>query len=86
VIEEPPGAAHRDPDRAAELVREWCVKQLDELVTRSPEELVAGRYERFRKLGAFTEEAPVMAAGEGAGAGAEVVVAGERTGTPRDAG
>ncbi len=81
VIEEPPGAAHRDPDRAAELVRDWCVKQLDELVTRSAEELLEGRYARFRKLGAYTEEAPPAPES----AGPEVVVAGTRAGTPADA-
>tara|TARA_A100000171_G_C2131067_1_gene146743 strand:+ start:604 stop:1680 length:1077 start_codon:yes stop_codon:yes gene_type:complete len=57
VIEEPLGGAHRDPTRASELLQDWIVKQLDELEKLSPEELVNGRYERFRKLGEFDEQA-----------------------------
>lgn len=56
VIDEPLGGAHRDPEQAAQLLQNWIVKQLDELSELSPDELVNGRYERFRKLGAYHEE------------------------------
>ncbi|MEM0984392.1 MAG: acetyl-CoA carboxylase carboxyltransferase subunit alpha [Planctomycetota bacterium] len=59
IVQEPLGGAHRDPSQAAELLRRWIVEQLDELTTRSAEELVEGRYERFRKFGAYTEQAEV---------------------------
>jgi len=55
VIDEPLGAAHRDPDEAARLLLKWITAQLDELTGRPVEALVEARYERFRKLGSFEE-------------------------------
>lgn len=57
VIDEPRGAAHRDPEDAARRLRVWIVEQLDELVGRDVDTLISDRYERFRKLGAVTEAA-----------------------------
>jgi len=57
IVEEPPGAAHRDPAGAADNVRIWVESQLDELVGRPVEELLDARYERFRRLGSYTEAA-----------------------------
>ncbi len=58
VVDEPLGGAHRDPDGAARLLEAWISSQLEELEGRSGEELMQGRYERFRKLGAFDEIEP----------------------------
>lgn len=57
VIEEPVGGAHRDHDAAAELLLNWIVDQLDELTKRSVDALVSDRYDRFRRLGAYEEQA-----------------------------
>ena len=55
VIPEPPGGAHTDPRAACELVGEAIEKSLAEVVERTPEELVAQRYRKFRALGAIEE-------------------------------
>ncbi len=55
VVPEPMGGAHRDLKRMAELLREAIIRNLDELSGKSPEELVAGRYEKFRAYGRFLE-------------------------------
>lgn len=55
VIDEPLGGAHRNPDGAAELLQAWIGEQLEGLSRMTPEELLRGRYERFRKLGAYDE-------------------------------
>ncbi|MEM1329404.1 MAG: acetyl-CoA carboxylase carboxyltransferase subunit alpha [Planctomycetota bacterium] len=58
VVPEPPGGAHRDPQATAVTLREWIVEQLADLVDRSADDLLDGRYERFRKLGRYLEEEP----------------------------
>ncbi len=55
VIEEPLGGAHRDPHNMAANLRSYLVKSIEELQTRSTDELLEGRYDRFRKLGVFFE-------------------------------
>jgi len=55
IIEEPIGAAHRDPDMAAANVQVWIEKQLDELVEIPVDELVEQRYQRFRNMGEYEE-------------------------------
>jgi len=54
VIDEPAGGAHQDPEGAARLVDKSLNEALADLLTRTPDELVRDRYERFRALGAFT--------------------------------
>ena len=56
LIPEPPGGAHEDHDRAAELLRESLMGALRELAPLSGEELVRQRYERFRRIGNFFTE------------------------------
>lgn len=51
VIEEPLGAAHRDPVSMVERLKEALVRNLDELVAQDPEERMAARYERLRNFG-----------------------------------
>jgi acetyl-CoA carboxylase carboxyl transferase subunit alpha len=55
MIEEPIGGAHRDPRRAAELLKEAITRNLSEIKDMSPAELVRLRYEKFRKLGMFDQ-------------------------------
>ena len=54
VVEEPAGGAHQDPRLAARLVDTALTEALGELLQQTPGELVKGRYDRFRALGAFT--------------------------------
>jgi len=67
VVDEPVGGAHRDPEAAGDLLRDWVVGQLDELVGEDPGALVERRYERFRALGEYAEVAAEAPAADGAG-------------------
>jgi acetyl-CoA carboxylase carboxyl transferase subunit alpha len=62
IVPEPVGGAHRDWEGAAGNLREALREHLRPLASMSPDDLVADRYEKFRKMGAF-EEASVPAAG-----------------------
>jgi acetyl-CoA carboxylase carboxyl transferase subunit alpha len=55
IIEEPPGGAHTDHIRMAELLDPYLQRELDRLSKIPPEERIALRYEKFRKMGAFQE-------------------------------
>jgi acetyl-CoA carboxylase carboxyl transferase subunit alpha len=55
VVEEPIGGAHRDPRRAAELLKEAFIRNLGEVKNIEPLDLVKLRYEKFRKLGMFDQ-------------------------------
>jgi acetyl-CoA carboxylase carboxyl transferase subunit alpha len=57
VIGEPSGGAHRDPDAAAERVAAAIVEDLEALASLAPDELLAARYQKFRKMGAFLDGA-----------------------------
>ncbi len=61
VIPEPLGGAHRDASGAAELLKGWIAAQLHELRGVSADDLLARRYQRFRRLGAYAETEPVGA-------------------------
>jgi acetyl-CoA carboxylase carboxyl transferase subunit alpha len=61
IVPEPVGGAHRDWEGAAGNLREALREHLRPLASLSPEDLVAHRYEKFRKIGAF-EEASVPGA------------------------
>ena len=54
VIDEPLGAAHRNPSLAAENVEKWISKSLRELMRLKVDTLVNRRYDRFRELGAVS--------------------------------
>ena len=56
IVPEPLGGAHADPEATCLEVGEALARNLEELVGKSPEELVEQRYERFRVLGAFEEK------------------------------
>lgn len=55
VVEEPIGGAHRDPRRAAELLKEAITRNLAEMKILPEPELLKLRYEKFRKLGTFDQ-------------------------------
>jgi acetyl-CoA carboxylase carboxyl transferase subunit alpha len=57
VIEEPLGGAHRDPNQMAGRLKVYLIKTLRELAVLAPEKLLAGRYDRFRRIGQFVEGA-----------------------------
>ncbi|MDP8252924.1 MAG: acetyl-CoA carboxylase carboxyltransferase subunit alpha [Candidatus Kaelpia aquatica] len=54
-IEEPLGGAHREPEVAANNLKDFILKSLDELKDMSVEKLIEKRYEKFRKLGPISE-------------------------------
>ena len=56
IIKEPPGGAHRDTEAAARNIEKALKKHLRDLVKLSPEELVEGRYLKFRAIGEFVEK------------------------------
>jgi len=55
VVEEPVGGAHRDPRRAAELLKEAVIRNLAEIRNVPIGELIKQRYERLRRIGTFDE-------------------------------
>jgi acetyl-CoA carboxylase carboxyl transferase subunit alpha len=55
IIAEPMGGAHRNWEAAAAALKQALRDRLWELKSRSPDELVRARYERFRRIGAFEE-------------------------------
>jgi len=62
IVPEPVGGAHRDWEGAAGHLRDALRENLGELAGQSGDDLVAGRYEKFRRIGAF-EEGSVPARG-----------------------
>lgn len=74
VVAEPFGGAHRDPAAVFVAVRDAITAALTELERATPDELVARRYDRVRRIGAFAEEAgaaPAAAAGPARETGTE---------------
>jgi acetyl-CoA carboxylase carboxyl transferase subunit alpha len=53
IVPEPPGGAHADPDKAAELLGPYLEKALKELMKVKPALLPEERYKKFRKMGVF---------------------------------
>ncbi len=62
VVEEPLGGAHRDPYQTAARLKQFLVKTLRELTPLSKDDLLQARYEKFRRMGVFLEEAAEQAA------------------------
>src|SRR6056297_2657533 len=57
VLDEPLGGAHRDHHQMASRLKSYLSRTLTELEAKTPEQLVADRYEKFRRIGVFLEEA-----------------------------
>ena len=57
IIQEPLGGAHRDHHAMAARLRMYFKRNLDELVKLDTKTMLEGRYEKFRKIGVFVEQA-----------------------------
>ncbi len=55
ILPEPVGGAHRDPEAAALTLGSALRRELKRLCAMDTESLLAGRYEKFRKLGVYAE-------------------------------
>jgi acetyl-CoA carboxylase carboxyl transferase subunit alpha len=55
VIPEPVGGAHRDPAGAADALQRWILLNINQLRDIPTEVLLDQRYERFRRMGAYSE-------------------------------
>jgi acetyl-CoA carboxylase carboxyl transferase subunit alpha len=62
VIPEPVGGAHRDPREMAATLKTYLVRYLRELRGLTSEEVLNGRYEKFRRMGVFLDGAQAAAA------------------------
>lgn len=56
IIKEPVGGAHNDPEQSASFIKSAIIKHLEPLLSLSHRELIADRYNKFRKMGVFIEE------------------------------
>ncbi|OIR07451.1 acetyl-coenzyme A carboxylase carboxyl transferase subunit alpha [mine drainage metagenome] len=57
VVKEPYGGAHNDPAAAGEFLRDALRRHLGELDKLSEKQLLEARYQRYRKLGVYSERA-----------------------------
>ena len=55
MIEEPLGGAHRDHHQMATRLKMYLLKTLRELVDMPTDELLAARYDKFRRMGQYLE-------------------------------
>ena len=56
IVSEPNNGAHEDLDQAATLLGDALERNLELLAAQSADELVEGRYEKFRSMGSFFED------------------------------
>jgi acetyl-CoA carboxylase carboxyl transferase subunit alpha len=55
VLDEPLGGAHRDHHQMASRLKTYLSRTLTDLESKTPEDLVNERYEKFRRIGVFLE-------------------------------
>jgi len=55
IVPEPEGGAHTDQKAAADNLKTAILRNLAELKTQTSEQLMSGRYDKFRAMGVFTE-------------------------------
>ncbi len=53
ILPEPPGGAHTNPLKAAEILKKTLVEKLEDLSSLKVEELQKQRYQKFRHIGVF---------------------------------
>jgi acetyl-CoA carboxylase carboxyl transferase subunit alpha len=53
IVPEPEGGAHEDHEAAAQLLDPVIERNLVELSAMTPRDLIAARYEKFRRMGQF---------------------------------
>ncbi|HSX12636.1 MAG TPA: acetyl-CoA carboxylase carboxyltransferase subunit alpha [Rhabdochlamydiaceae bacterium] len=59
IIDEPQGGAHYDPDSVYQDVKEYILREWEQLKNISPQALLEQRYQKFRQMGKFIlEEKP----------------------------
>jgi acetyl-CoA carboxylase carboxyl transferase subunit alpha len=68
VVAEPPGGAHRDPDRTTATLGDALARHLEELEALDGDALREDRYRRFRRLGAASHTLELRAARDHAAA------------------
>jgi acetyl-CoA carboxylase carboxyl transferase subunit alpha len=56
VIPEPPGGAHHDPEKTTEIVRDYLLRHLEELLKLPAADRLKQRYAKFRSFGHFVEK------------------------------
>lgn len=54
IIPEPLGGAHRDPEDVARRLKEYILKSVEALQTKSPSKLIDDRYKKIRRIGGLT--------------------------------
>ena len=57
ILPEPPGGAHRDHQATAATVRDAVLRQHQRLAALTVDELLERRYQKFRRIGVFLEQA-----------------------------
>jgi acetyl-CoA carboxylase carboxyl transferase subunit alpha len=57
VLPEPLGGAHKNPEKSAQTLKEFLGRELQRLSVQDTDELLKGRYQKFRRFGRFEEEA-----------------------------
>lgn len=55
IIQEPKGGAHRNYDKAAEILKNKILTTIHELKQKSPQQLIQERVEKFSKMGSWIE-------------------------------
>ncbi|QVL30523.1 acetyl-CoA carboxylase carboxyltransferase subunit alpha [Telmatocola sphagniphila] len=55
VIDEPLGGAHRNPREMANILKSYLTRSLRSLIRKPLDVLMTERYEKFRKMGVFTQ-------------------------------
>lgn len=58
MIDEPLGGAHRDLQQMALRLKIYLIRSLRELAGKPIDQVLAARYEKFRRMGVFLEPAP----------------------------
>ncbi len=56
VLEEPLGGAHRDHHQMASRLKTYLSRTLSDLESKTSDELIESRYEKFRRIGVFLED------------------------------
>ena len=57
IIKEPIGGAHKNPEKAAELLKKAILKNLKELNKYDTSKLIENRYNKYRAIGEFSQKA-----------------------------
>lgn len=60
IVPEPGEGAHSNPDQAAEALAATLRETLSQLAGKPPEQLIAERYDKFRRMGSFFTEPTAM--------------------------